>query len=149
MNWYGEHFSVEELAAMMADIVLKEPMLKRETLIPKFEALIRTMVKLKNTPDYRKSPGASKNAARLLTIEKLNTENTYWHNIVKSLQPERMPEYYKELDKKLVVCLMVAGAEAVSETPEAAAEYLRSQGLDPEVIAKEGLRQIKAILDKK
>ena len=91
------NYTIEELAEMLVDSILKEPFLNKETLVPVVKAQIKTMVDLKNIPkDYNKQVSPSKDAKRLRTIEQKDCEIQFWHNIVKGLAPEKMPEFYKQ-----------------------------------------------------
>ena len=56
-----------------------------------------------------------------------------------------MKEVSKE-DKEAMYRLITEGAEAVSDTPEKAEQYLREMGYDPEKIADEGIRRIEQIM---
>jgi len=97
------NYTVEELAEMIVDSVLSEQFLNKQILVPKVQALIKTMVDLKNVPkNYNSYTSISKEAKRLRTIEQRGKEVKFWMNIVKELDANNMDDYYKRQEEMLI-----------------------------------------------
>jgi len=92
-----KNYTIEELSAMIVDTVLEEKILNRQTLLPRVQALVKTMVDLKNVPkNYNAYESKTTAARRLRTIEQKDCELKFWLALVKKMDPDNMEHYYKQ-----------------------------------------------------
>ena len=96
-------YSIEELAEMLIDSILKEQFLSKDNLRPKVEAFIKAFVNLKNVPkNYNAYENKTKRAARIRAIEKTQVEAKFWKDMVLLLDPDNMQKYFKQQKAMLV-----------------------------------------------
>ena len=97
------NYTIEELSEMIVEAILSEQFLNKQVLVPKVQALIKTMVDLKNVPkNYNSYTSISREAKRLRTIEQRGKEVKFWMNIVKDLDANNMDNYYKRQEEMLI-----------------------------------------------
>lgn len=97
------NYTIEELSEMIVEAILSEQFLNKQVLVPKVQALIKTMVDLKNVPkNYNSYTSISREAKRLRTIEQRGKETKFWMNIVKGLDGNNMETYYKQQEEMLI-----------------------------------------------
>lgn len=98
-----QNYSMEDLAELLVKATLEETFLKRETLIPKFKAIIKTMIDLKNVPkNYNSYESKTTQARRLRTIEQKDAEIKFWLRIVKEIDGVNIEKHYRDSQSMLI-----------------------------------------------
>lgn len=97
-----QNFSMDELAAMLVEEIMAEPILRRDTLLPKIKVWLKGMVDLKNVPkNYNAYESKKKQAIRLRTIEQKDAEIKFWLAIVRNLDKDNIEQHYKDQEQML------------------------------------------------
>lgn len=96
--------TIDELTSLMADAIFGGEVTK-EAAIPRIRLVVEAFMRVKNAPRPVKmgeSKAKEKLEANRLVAQQKNYEAIYWRRKLAYFAPNRMPEFYEELENLLV-----------------------------------------------
>lgn len=97
---YFENYSLAEVAGMIADGILEERMLSKESIKSKILSYARAFLAIKSDPN--KKPNSRQTDKRVLAFNKADYERRFWLGLVrKMVLDHEMPGHYEQLNKEL------------------------------------------------
>jgi len=95
---FKSNYTIDELTEMLVDSILEESYMNKQQLLPKVKTFIVAFVQLKNQPKIADPINPNKMDALKLTILKREAERSFWLNLVRTLAPDKIQEYYRQSD---------------------------------------------------
>jgi len=93
------HHSFKELSELIVDAIIDEPIFNKKILIPRIESILKAFnLKVSTIPKLTGEETVTEKHRRLAHIDKKENQVKFWKNKCKSLSPEKMEEFYNELD---------------------------------------------------